>query len=162
MSCWVTTQVVYDDVDGFETWAAATCLLCRFDCGREDGAADPSAVGKALELRCDRAEVAANVVIRIELSPFFKRGRVLGVKTFQAEINTSDSRGETVGERVTDSSVGACFGFVVGAVKLADGRQSSCKGGEVGGRADHVPSTLKYEGLGIYETWELKLNNPLK
>ena len=102
-------------------------MPCGFDGGREDGTANPSAIGETFELRCDRTKVAANVVTRVELSPFFERGRVLGVKAFQAEIQTRDGRGEIVGERVTDGTVGACFGFVVGAVELADGRHCSCE-----------------------------------
>ena len=149
VGCWVTTYIVDDDIYRFEACAAATCLLCRSDCRRKDGTAYPPCIGKALELRCDRAKVAANVMSRVELSPFLNGGRVLGVETFQAEIETSDGGWEVVGERVTDGSVSASLGFVVGTVELADRRQSSCKSGEVRGRADHIPSTLEDEGLSV-------------
>ena len=147
VSRWVTTHIVDNYIDRFETCAAAAYLLCRFDCRRKDGTAYPPCIGEALELGCDRTKVAADVMSRVELSPFLKGRRVLGVKAFQAEIETSDGGREVVGERVTDGSVGACFGFVVSAVELAERRQSSCKGGKVGGRADHVPSTLEDESL---------------
>lgn len=82
VACQVTTHIVDDDIDGFETCAATTCLLGRFDCSREDGTANPAGIGETLELGCDGAKVAADVVSRIELSPFFERGRVLRVKAF--------------------------------------------------------------------------------
>lgn len=67
-----------------------------------------------------------------------------------------------MGERVTDGSIGARFGFMVGAVELADRRHSSCQDGKVGGRADHVPSTLEYERFGVQEAWELRFNKSLE
>ena len=126
VGCWVTAHIVDDDIDRFETRAAAPCLFCRFDCRRKDGAANPPSIGEALELRCYRAEVAADMVNGVELSPFLEGGRVLGVETFQAEIQTGDGGWEVVDQRVTDGSVSACLGFVVGTMEFADRRQSHC------------------------------------
>ena len=63
------------------------------------------------------------MVCRVQLSPFFERRRVLGVETFEAEIQVGQCGWKAVLECVAGRDVGTSFGFVVGTMEFSESRK---------------------------------------
>ena len=115
----VPTDILDNNVDAAKAGGARAEVLSFFDGGGEEAATDAAGVSEGFELWGEGAENAADVVFGVDFAPFDKRGRVLCVESFEADIEVFDCIGNLMGkEGCAHCDVGVGFRCMVDAMKF--------------------------------------------
>ena len=139
----VTTAVFDNQIYGFKPYVV-TLIFHGIGGDGKKTTADAAGIGQGFKLGRDATEVMADVVGRVDFTPFLQDGGLFVVQAFQADVDVSDCGGEIL-EDGTHGGVRFGFRFRIGAVPFSEVWNGAGNGVEVGLLADDIPCAFQDE-----------------